>query len=144
LIRLSWAKKEDYLHSKLTITIFVNFYFDMNISETQLLVMELFQGFSVTISLIGTGFMLYTYIIIPSIQTFSMKLVSSLVVADLFYTFANLLSFWRDNQIVCNIAGTFSTILWSQVFFGQQLLHMLHIGEFFSRMKLFIKSIHYF
>jgi len=56
-----------------------------------------------SLSFLGQIFMLYCYIVIPSMRTFSMKLVISLVWADMFFVFTNYLTFFQDDPLACEI-----------------------------------------
>jgi len=71
-----------------------------------------------TLSLLGAGFMIWTYCSIPTIRTFSMKLVISLIVTDTITGLTNLLAFYDQNEFICSIEGflrnasNLSSVIW--------------------------------
>jgi hypothetical protein len=56
------------------------------------------------LSLIGEIFMIGTYAYVPTLKTFAMRLIISLIVSDLIYTISTLMSIW-NNEYICIAQG---------------------------------------
>ncbi len=90
-------------------------------TEDQLKFLEVLQAVGGSLSILGTSFIIITYKLVPSVRTYSMKLVLSLIVADFFFAVANVMSWFRANEISCNIEGfirtasLLSSALWAAI-----------------------------
>jgi len=76
-------------------------------------ILEIMQTVASGLSLGGTLFIMITYKLVPSIRTYSMKLVLSLIFADFLFAVANIMSYFREYELSCNIEGfirTFSVV----------------------------------
>ena len=113
----------------------------------------LMNGIATALSILGELFMIVSYFSIPSLRTFSMKLIVSLAVADFFYSISNIFSFFNDNQLVCITEGfvrqtaTISTIVWVVLITHTSYTQISNLINNISKLKgetypyLFIMSI---
>lgn len=76
------------------------------------------NGIATLLSLCGELFMLISYYFLPSIRTYSMKLIICLVTGDFFYSVANLLTYINSDFGICRLEGflrqssIMSTLFW--------------------------------
>jgi len=78
-------------------------------TDEQLEVIYWTNGITTGLSLLGELFMIISFLAVPTIRRFSMKLVLSLTVTDLAYSIANVLTYFNHNESICIIEGIIRT-----------------------------------
>jgi len=93
-------------------------------TDDQLMILEWTNGVTTGLSLLGELFMIMSYLLVPSIRRFSMKLIISLTFADLFYSLANVLTYFDEPDCLCVIEG-FTRTLGVMIALGWTLVIMI-------------------
>ena len=75
-----------------------------SLSPEQITALDWANGVVSVLSLIGEIFMIATYAYVPTLKTFAMKLIISLIVSDVIYSISTLMSLWYNTPL-CIIQG---------------------------------------
>jgi hypothetical protein len=93
-----------------------------DLDDTQHLAVSIANGIPTVLSLLGEVYMIKSYFSFkPEQRTFSMKLVNTLVISNLFYSISNLLTYIDGSSTACFIEGfvrvltSFFSIVWVEI-----------------------------